>query len=69
MASIEERRPLLVPEEMGPYAALAEEWCKRKIAESPRWSAEKWQRIAAIHSLEYADNATDLPAELGRSVA
>lgn len=41
---------------MGPFAALAEEWCKRKVAESPKWSHEKWRRIAAIHGIEYASD-------------
>ncbi|GLX99096.1 hypothetical protein Hesp01_70460 [Herbidospora sp. NBRC 101105] len=54
----QERRPLLVPEELGPYAALVGEWCKRKVDESPRWSAEKWRRIAAIHGIRYADDSS-----------
>ncbi|MEU8272899.1 hypothetical protein ACFYOK_18540 [Microbispora bryophytorum] len=62
-----ERRALLVPEELGPYAALVKEWCKRKVVESPRWSADKWRRIAAIHGIRYADETP--PAESGRDAA
>ncbi|MEU8384953.1 hypothetical protein [Streptosporangium sp. NPDC048865] len=45
----------MVPKEMGPYVALAEEWCERMIADSPRWSADRWRRIAAIHGIEFVE--------------
>ncbi|GAA3142258.1 hypothetical protein GCM10010466_36510 [Planomonospora alba] len=48
----------MVPPELVPHAALVREWSKRKIAESPRWSPEKWRRIAAIHGIELADGPT-----------
>ncbi|GAA3067879.1 hypothetical protein GCM10017600_20620 [Streptosporangium carneum] len=48
----------MVPPDLVPHAALVKEWCKRKIAESPRWSPEKWRRIAAIHGVELADGPT-----------
>ncbi|AWS44098.1 hypothetical protein DKM19_24855 [Streptosporangium sp. 'caverna'] len=43
---------------MGPYVALAEEWCERMIADSPQWSADRWRRIAAIHGIELVEETT-----------
>ncbi len=71
--SLRRKEPLLVPEEMGPYAALAEEWCKRKLDESPHWSPDKWRRFAIIHGIEYVSdahgNVSVPPAESGRDAA
>ncbi|GAB3899519.1 hypothetical protein GCM10027612_59580 [Microbispora bryophytorum subsp. camponoti] len=71
--SLRRKEPSLVPEELGPYAALAEEWCKRKLAESPRWSPDKWRRFAAIHGIEFVTDDTRSvpvpPAESGRDAA
>ncbi|GGO19164.1 hypothetical protein GCM10010116_38550 [Microbispora rosea subsp. aerata] len=33
----------------------AREWGRRKAAESPRWSADKWDRVALILGLALAD--------------
>ncbi|MFE3454548.1 hypothetical protein ACFXJ8_37055 [Nonomuraea sp. NPDC059194] len=57
-----EERSCLVPEGMGPYVALAEEWCERMIANSPRWSADRWRRIAAIHGIELVEEAAPATA-------
>ncbi|MEU7882032.1 hypothetical protein [Microbispora bryophytorum] len=33
----------------------AQEWGRRKAAESPRWSADKWQRVATVLGAVLAD--------------
>jgi hypothetical protein len=35
-----------------PLFAQAQEWGKRKAAESPRWQADKWRRVAAVFHME-----------------
>ncbi|MFD1932065.1 hypothetical protein ACFSKW_11330 [Nonomuraea mangrovi] len=52
----------MVPEGMGPYVALSKEWCERMIADSPRWSADRWRRIAAIHGIELVEETAPATA-------
>ncbi|GAA4203658.1 hypothetical protein GCM10023074_40370 [Microbispora amethystogenes] len=33
----------------------AQEWGRRKAAESPRWSADKWHRVATVLGAVLAD--------------
>ncbi|WP_160330393.1 hypothetical protein [Sphaerimonospora mesophila] len=50
----------------------AREWGRRKAAESPRWSADKWHRVAAILGAELADEsalAESADEESGRDAA
>ncbi|MFB9678697.1 hypothetical protein [Streptosporangium vulgare] len=56
----------MVPKEMGPYVALAEEWCERMIADSPRWSADRWRRIAVIHGIEFVEETETARATASR---
>jgi hypothetical protein len=36
--------------------AQAQEWGKRKAAESPRWQPDKWRRVATVFGLEVAND-------------
>jgi hypothetical protein len=48
----------------------AQEWGRRKAAESPQWSSEKWHRVAAIFGAELADDpAGESPQKNGRDAA
>jgi hypothetical protein len=39
-------------------AVSAREWGRRRAAESPAWSEEKWRRVGAILGLELDEPAT-----------
>ncbi|MGI5487124.1 hypothetical protein [Microtetraspora malaysiensis] len=45
----------------------AQEWGRRKAAESPRWSADKWHRVATIFGVELVNEPAhaDSPSEQG----
>ncbi|MDP9864774.1 MULTISPECIES: hypothetical protein [Streptosporangium] len=68
-----EERSRLVPPELVPYAALAEEWSTRMIAQAPERSPEAWRRVAAIYGIEFSHEIADAPApvssEAGRDAA
>ena len=39
-------------------SAAAREWGRRQAAASPRWSEEKWQRIAALLGMRLTPAST-----------
>ncbi|GAA1520285.1 hypothetical protein GCM10009677_61920 [Sphaerisporangium rubeum] len=62
VAPFGERSPPLVPDELVPHLALAQEWGKRKAAESPQWSADKWRRVAVVFGVEVGPEHVEKPA-------
>jgi len=50
--SLRRKEPSLVPEELVPHLKLAQEWGRRKAAQLPEWSPDKWRRVAAILDVE-----------------
>jgi hypothetical protein len=59
--SLRWKEPQLVPRDPVPLAELAKEWGKLKASESPKWSADKWRRVATVFGVEVSFEAGSHP--------